>query len=99
MKLGKLSLIAATAAVMLCLQSASVWAIRALGVTVTGQITASPSPTQVEIAHHVYRIQPNSPAANAARSFFLGQTVDAILSDPGVNSEPEVVSLVLHAGS
>jgi hypothetical protein len=99
MKLSKLSLIAATAAVMLCLQSTSVWAIRALGITVTGQITASPSPTQIEIAHHLYRIQPNSPAASAARSYFLGQTVDAVLSDPGVNTEPEVVTLVLHAGS
>jgi hypothetical protein len=98
MKQGKYSLIAATAAVMLCLQSASVWATRAVGVTVTGQITASPSPTQVEIAHHVYRIQANSPAANTARSFFLGQTVDATLSNPGVNAEPEVVSLVLHPG-
>jgi hypothetical protein len=98
MKPGKYSLIAATAAVMLCLQSASVWATRAVGATVTGQITASPSPTQVEIAHHVYRIQPNSPAANTARSFFLGQTVDAMLSTPGVNAEPEVVSLVLHPG-
>jgi hypothetical protein len=98
MKLRKLSLVAAAVAVMLCLQSASVWATRAVGATVTGQITASPSPTQIEIAHHVYRIQPNSPAANAARSFFLGQTVDAMLSNPGVNSEPEVVSLVLHPG-
>jgi hypothetical protein len=99
MKLGKLSLIAATAAVVLCLQSASVWAIRALGVTVTGQVTASPSPTQIEIAHHLYHIQPNSPASRTARSFFLGQNVDAILSAPGVNAEPEVVSLVLHPGS
>jgi hypothetical protein len=98
MKLGKLSLISATIAALLCLQSASVWATRALGATVTGQITASPSPTQIEIAHHLYHIQPNSPAASAARSFFLGQTVDAILSDPGINSEAEIVSLVLHAG-
>jgi hypothetical protein len=98
MKLGKLSLIAATAAVMLCLQSTAVWATRAVGVTVTGQITASPSPTQIEIAHHVYRIEPNSPAANTARSFFLGQTVDAILSNPGTNAEPQVVSLILHQG-
>lgn len=98
MKLGKLSLIATTAVVMLCLQSTSVWAIRALGVTVTGSITASPSPTQIEIDHHLYPIQPNSQAAQSARSFFLGQTVDAILSNPGVNSEPEVVSLILHPG-
>jgi len=61
MKLGKLSLIAATAAVMLCLQSGSVWAIRAVGITVTGQITASPSPTQIEIAHHLYQIEPTVP--------------------------------------
>jgi hypothetical protein len=98
MKLGKLSLIAATAAVMFCLQSTAVWAIRAVGVTVTGQITASPTPTQIEIAHHLYHIEPNSPAANTARSFFLGQTVDAILSNPGTDSEPQVVSLVLHQG-
>jgi hypothetical protein len=96
MKLSKLSLIAATVAIALCLQSASVWATRAVGVTVTGQITASPSPTQIEIAHHVYPIQPNSPAANAARSFFLGQTVDAVFSAPGINAEPQVVSLALH---
>lgn len=98
MKLGKLSLITATAAVVFCLQSASVWAIRPVGATVTGQITASPSPSQIEIAHHLYRIEANSPAAKAARSFFLGQTVDAILSNPGTNSSPQVVSLVLHQG-
>jgi hypothetical protein len=99
MKLGKLSLIAATAAFALCLQTGAAWAIRPVGATVTGQITASPSPTQIEIAHHLYRIEANSPAAKAARSFFLGQTVDAVLSNPGTNSAAQVVSLVLHQGA
>ncbi len=99
MKLGKLSLFSAVLALMLSLQPISGWAIRAVGATVTGQITASPSPTQIEIAHKVYHIQPNSPAANAARSFFLGQNVDAILSEPGPGGEAEVISLVLHQDS
>ena len=69
-----------------------------LGATVTGQITASPSPTQIEIEHTLYPIQPNSPAASAARSFYLGQTVDAILSDAGSGGKPQVVALSVHVG-
>jgi hypothetical protein len=98
MKLGKLSMISAAFIVSLSLQPAA-WANRALGSTVSGAITASPSPTQIEIAHKVYHIQANSPAARAARSFFLGQVVDAVLSGPAVNQAPEVVSLVAHVGS
>jgi hypothetical protein len=98
MKLGKLSLILAAFIVTVGLQPAAAWATRVLGVTVSGAITASPSPTQIEIAHKVYHILANSPAAKAARSFSLGQVVDAVLSGPAVNQEPEVVSLVLHSG-
>jgi len=98
MKLGKLSLAASVFAFALSLQPISALATKMLGATVTGQITASPSPTQIEIAHKLYQIQPNSPAASAARSFFLGQTVDAVLSDPGVGGQPEVVALTAHVG-
>ena len=56
-------------------------------------------PTQIEIAHIVYAIQPNSPASKVARSFFVGQVVDAVLSAPGVNSVSQVVSLAAHAGT
>jgi hypothetical protein len=99
MKLGKLSLLASIFAFALSLQPMAAWATKMPGGTVTGQITASPSPTQIEIAHTLYQIQPNSPAASVARSFFLGQTVDAILSDPGSGGQPEVVALTAHAGT
>src|SRR6202020_527650 len=56
-------------------------------------------PTQIEIAHIVYAIQPNSPASKVARSFYVGQVVDAVLSAPGVNSVSQVVSLAAHAGT
>jgi len=98
MKLGKLSLLASIFAFALSLQPFAAMATKVPGVTVTGQITASPSPTQIEIAHKLYQIQPNSPAASVARSFFLGQTVDAILSDPGSGGQPEVVALTAHVG-
>jgi hypothetical protein len=98
MKLGKLSLLASIFAFALSLQPMAAMATKVPGVTVTGQITASPSPTQIEIAHKLYQIQPNSPAASVARSFFLGQTVDAILSDPGSGGQPEVVALAAHVG-
>jgi hypothetical protein len=98
MKLGKLSLAASIFAIALSLQPISASATRMLGATVTGQITASPSPTQIEIGHTLYHIQPNSPAASAARSFYVGQTVDAILSDPGSGGRPEVVALTAHVG-
>ncbi|HEY2782508.1 MAG TPA: hypothetical protein VGI90_17135 [Steroidobacteraceae bacterium] len=98
MKLGKLSLVASILAFALSLQPIAALATKVPGVTVTGQITASPSSTQIEIAHTLYPIQPNSPAASVARSFFLGQTVDALLSDPGAGGQPEVIALTAHVG-
>ncbi len=98
MKLGKLSLLASIFALALSLHPLAAWATKMPGAIVTGQITASPTSTQIEIAHTVYPIQPNSPAASAARSFFLGQTVDALLSDPGSGGRPEVVGLSVHVG-
>jgi hypothetical protein len=99
MKLAKFSILSAAFTVMLNLQPVAGWASRVIGATVTGPITASPSPTQIEIAHQVYHIQANSPAAKAARSFSLGQIVDAVLSAPGDNAAPEVVNITAHAGS
>jgi hypothetical protein len=99
MKLGKLALLSAIFTVTLSVQPIVGHATQMLGSTVTGAITASPSPTKIEIAHVVYTIQMNSPASKVARSFFLGQVVDAVLSAPGINSSPQVVSLAAHAGT
>lgn len=99
MKLAKFSVLSAVFVVMLNLQPDAGWASRVLGATVTGPITASPSATQIEIAHQAYHIQANSPAAKAVRSFFLGQVVDVVLTAAGGNTAPEVVSISAHAGS
>jgi hypothetical protein len=81
------------------LQPSLGWATRAVGATITGQITATPSAVQIEVAHHVYHIKPNSPAAKAFRNFYSGQTVDVFLDRPASPAEPTVVSIVKHAGS
>jgi hypothetical protein len=97
MKHAKLALVSAVFAVALGLQTGTGWATQALGALITGEITASPSPTQIEIAHRVYHIKAHSPAAAAARSFYLGQVVDVTLDKPAINAQPEVVSVAPHA--
>jgi hypothetical protein len=99
MKLAKFSMLSAIFTVMLSLQPMAGWASRVVGPTVTGPITASPSTTQIEIAHQTYHIQANSPAAKTVHSFFLGQVVDAVLTAAGGTTAPEVVSITAHAGS
>jgi hypothetical protein len=96
MKLGKAGLIVGAMVATLGLQP-DAWATRAVGSVVTGEISASPSTTQIEIAHHVYRIKAGSQAAATARSLSLGELVDATLDRPPVNGEAEVVALAPHS--
>lgn len=98
MKLAKLWLVMAAFTTVMSLEPMTGWATRALGATVTGSITASPSPTAIEVDHKAYHIQANSAAAKNARSFFLGQVVDIILNRPAGNTEPVVVSIAGHVG-
>ena len=81
------------------LQPSLAWATRAVGATITGQLTATPSAGQIEVAHHVYHIKANSPAARTFRNFYNGQTVDVLLDRPASPAEPTVVSIAIHAGS
>lgn len=97
MTLRKLWLVMGALLISLSLQPAAAWASRPVGDVITGEITASPSATEIEIGHHVYRIKANSPAAAAARSFYYGQTVDVTLDKPAMGAEPEVVSITPHA--
>jgi len=96
MKLGKSWFLIAAGMIAFSLQPQAGWATRALGASVTGEITASPSSAQIEVAHRVYHIKANSPAQKTARSFYLGQVVDLILDRPPVDGEPEVVSIAPH---
>jgi hypothetical protein len=98
MKSFKVLVVLAASAVAFGLQPAAAWATRAIGAVVTGEVTSAPTASQIEIAHHVYRIKANSPAAAAARSFYYGQVVDAILDKPVANAQPEVVAIAAHKG-
>ena len=86
----------AAAAVIICAHPVTSWATRALGATITGEITASVSPTEIEVAHRRYHIEMNSPAMAAARSFFLGQVVDLVLDQPAAGKDPQVVAISAH---
>ncbi|HEV7614489.1 MAG TPA: hypothetical protein VGO37_21605 [Steroidobacteraceae bacterium] len=97
MKLRKLGLVIGALMISLSLQPTAGWASRAVGGVITGEITASPSATQIEIGHHLYRIKADSPAAAAAHSFYFGELVDVTLDKPAMGAEPEVVSITQHA--
>ncbi|MGO9995844.1 MAG: hypothetical protein ACLPTF_25495 [Steroidobacteraceae bacterium] len=99
MKHGKLWLAMAASVIGLALQSPMVWATRAVGAKITGQITSTPSADQIEVDHHVYLIKKNAPAAKTYRNFYHGDTVDLFFERPATQTAPTVVSIVKHAGS
>jgi hypothetical protein len=92
-----------SAVVALCgviaLMSAPVWATRAIAGIVTGQVTGTPSSTQIEVDHQKYLIEKNTPAAKGYRNFYLGDSVDLTLEQHPANNEPTVVAIVKHVGS
>jgi len=99
MKHGKLWLAMAALAIGLALQSPAARAVRAVGATVTGQITAAPAADQIEVDHHVYLIKQDAPAARTYRNFYRGDTVDLLLERSATESAPTVVSIIKHVGS
>lgn len=81
------------------LMSAPAWATRAVAALITGQVTAVPSSDQIEVDHHIYRIEKNSPAAKGYRNFYLGDSVDLTLERQTTDNMPTVVAIVKHTGS
>jgi hypothetical protein len=92
-----------SAVVALCgciaLMSAPAWATRAVAGIVTGQVTAVPSSTQIEVDHQKYFIEKNTPAAKGYMNFHSGDSVDLTLEQHPANNAPTVVAIVKHAGS
>jgi hypothetical protein len=97
MKLGKLGLAASAFALTICLAPNVGWSTRAYAGVVSGEVTAAPQSNEIEIAHHLYHVKANSPAAKALSSFYVGQTVDAILDGPPGGTTTEIVHLMIHA--
>lgn len=83
----------------IALMSAPVWATRAVAAVVTGQVTATPSSAQIEVDHHMYLIEKNSPAAKGYKNFYSGDSVDLTLERQTTANEPTVIAIVKHVGS
>jgi hypothetical protein len=97
MKQAKLKLTAAIAAALF-LQPNIGWSTRHYAPMTTGTITAAPSSGTIEIDHHTYRVRPNSTAAKALVSLYVGEIVD-IVTDGPPGAAVEVIMITQHQGS
>jgi hypothetical protein len=98
MKLGKLSLALAAIALGVSLQPTQSWSSRAYSQVVTGTVTASPSSGTIEVDHHSYQVKPNSAAAKAMVSIYVGEAVDMVMDGPP-NGVSQIISIMQHQGS
>jgi hypothetical protein len=104
MKLAKLSLGVGAFALAICLKPSVGWSTRPYSATVSGQVTAMPGNGEIAIANQLYHVRPNSAAAKALSSIYVGENVDAVLdapagSTPAGSTTPEVVILTVHTPS
>ena len=95
MKLAKLKLTVGAAALGLSLLPSMGWSTRAYAPAITGTVTASPSSGTIEVDHRSYRIQPNSAAAKALGSIYVGENVDIIVDGPP-GGAVEVIIITPH---
>ncbi|MEO7208972.1 MAG: hypothetical protein ABI356_03405 [Steroidobacteraceae bacterium] len=98
MKSVKLKFAGSVIALGLFLQPTVSWSSRAYNQVVTGTVTASPSSGTIEVDHHTYQVTPNSAAAKAMVSIYVGETVDMVMDGPP-NGTSEVISIMQHPGS
>ncbi len=82
----------------LFLQPTVSWSSRAYTQVVTGTVTAAPSSSTIEIDHHSYAVKPNSAAAKAMVSIYVGEMVDMVMDGPP-NGTSEVISIMQHTAS
>lgn len=98
MKSVKLSLAGTAIALGLFLQPTVGWTTRAYSPMVTGTVTAAPSSSAIEIDHHTYQVKPNSAAAKAMISIYVGEVVDMVMDGPP-NGTSQVISIMQHPAS
>ena len=96
---SKLDLAAAACALALLLSPAVGWSthVPPAPVLVSGEITAAPSSSEIEVDHHTYHIKASSAAHKLALSFSTGQKVDLVLSGAVGDSKSQVVAISAHA--
>lgn len=87
----------AAAALALLLSPAVGWSTRVTGGTVvSGEVTAAPSSSEIEVEHHSYHIRAESAAQKAALKFSVGDKVDLVLSGAQGDPSSQVVAIAAH---
>ena len=98
MKYLKVVLSSSVLTLLICAIPTVGWSTRAV-VMVSGEVTATPSFSQIEVAHRAYHIKGGSKAAEQAPHLSLGQAVDLILDGPASNPSAEIIAILAHSGS
>jgi hypothetical protein len=97
-KSPKFNLAAGTVALALLLSPAVGWSTRVTGGTVvSGEVTAAPSSSEIEVEHRSYHIRAESAAQKAALKFSVGDKVDLVLTGAAGDSSSQVVAIAAHA--
>ncbi|MGD0501948.1 MAG: hypothetical protein ABSD02_04355 [Steroidobacteraceae bacterium] len=65
----------------------------ALAQPIVGQITASPTSTEIEVNHHPYHIKAHSPAEKTSPTLNVGQKVSLILDGPSGDAKSNVIGI------
>jgi hypothetical protein len=87
LKFGLLSLVPTALVLILGLTPDPASSSRVIAAPIVGQITASPSSTEIEVDHHPYHIKAHSPAEKTSPTLNVGQRVSLILD--GASGDPK----------
>jgi hypothetical protein len=71
------------------------WATK-IAILVVGEVTATPTPGQIEVNHQVYRVMRASAADQSVHSIRVGQKVELVLDGPADGKSTSVQSIKLH---
>jgi hypothetical protein len=71
------------------------WATK-IAILVVGEVTATPTPGQIEVNHQVYRVQKSSAADKSLKGVTVGQKVDVVLDGPVDGETTSVLSIKRH---
>ncbi len=96
---GLLSCLLIAPALILGLAPGRAFSAHALSQPIVGQITASPTSTEIEVNHHPYKIKANSPAAKTSPTLTVGQKVSLILDGPSGDVRASVIGIGTETGT
>jgi hypothetical protein len=87
----------AVIATVISLQPNAGWSSQMFSVAVTGEVTATPVSSTIEVEHKSYHVKPHSLADKNLRQIKYGQIVDLVLDGPPDSGKSQVVAINPHA--